>query len=375
MRIYPTIAAYVSFRVALAHWRGVHVGPVLKLVGWLSLADFLLSLKFLLSRIITSPSSTGCYMLAVLGQVTAMVTTSANFVIAVDVFLIFRDPFRHSSTRNLPRYLGFIVVVATVSAIVFAVLGAYGRSLDGTCWVDDQSTYGYGCEIAFYSIVSTYVAFCFCVLILFALRHGNSAGSAAVGTCHCWSVRDWFGGSQSYLRSFSLSGISMSRRPTARRASTISEPDRVALVNRMAMFTAGFLIIWMPETVYFLYRHGHRSTAAADGLGRVVAVTIPLTGFVNLVIWRNPLRALSRAKLKSGGCSSCFGRCERSAAKALAGSPMPSSANDTASDRNRTASAAPLRQELRLEENPGAPQSASPATDAQSSSGSSVIDQ
>ena len=342
-----------------------------------------MSLKFLLSRLISSPSGAECYALALLGQVTAMMTTSANFVIAVDVFLIFRDPFRHSSTRNLPHYLGFVVLITTTSAIAFAAAGAYGRSLDGTCWVDDGSKYGYRCEIAFYSIICIYVGFCFCVLILFALRHGE--GTGAFAKCGWSKLRERFGGGISFLRSVSMGGasMSMSRRPAARRGSTISEPDRAALVNRMALFTAGFLIVWVPETVYFLYRHAHGSTAGIDNLGRVVAVTIPLTGFVNLVIWRHPLFALAAASQRRvrtsdgrSGCPPCVGWCTRGSARAAAGSPMPSSAGDATVDRNRTASSAPLKQqELRLEENPGAPRLPTPAAGAHSSSGSSATDE
>jgi hypothetical protein len=259
-------AITVVWRVFGALWRKKKVGAILVLVGWASLADIFWAARFIASDAHRVPDrGPVCTFIGVVGQVMGAVLVSTNFVIGVDVLLCERFPFTHSSARCLPRYQAWVVFVAVATASWVGAIDCYGPSPDGTCWIELDSPGG-RCTSAFRAqnyITVTYVVFCTLVMLFFAANNFPPA------------VR--------YCRSRSSSGSSSGRSGAGQRR----------LVQRMATFTGTFLFIWMPFSVFFLARELGISTAAKDALQKFTSLTIPLTGFFNWLVWRQPLRALS----------------------------------------------------------------------------------
>ena len=232
------------------------VGAILLLVGWMSLADTFWAVKFLWSYAIETVPGPTCTFLAVLGEFTSMTTVSFNFVIAVDVFLTERDPFRHKSAAMLSRYFLFVALVSVVTTAAFGAADCYGPATDGTCWVDTQKPHGTACESIFFAILLAYITFCVYVLLGFTWRHGCSR-----------------------------------HRPHGRQRS----PLGAALLTRMVIFTTAFVLLWVPETVFFINAKAGGPSNITEDLGKWQTLIIPLTGTINYVVWRKQLLALSNS--------------------------------------------------------------------------------
>ena len=227
------------------------VGPILVLVGWMSLADVLWAARFLINDLRRIGSGPLCTLSGVIGQGMGAVLVSTNFVIGVDVLLSERFPFSHSSARCLPRYLAWVAFVAISTAAWVAAVGCYGPSPDGTCWIEVSSP-DPRCEVAFNAmnyITLVYVAFCTLVLLFFAVNLHRP--------------RWCFG---------------------ARRAATTTGAGRRALVNRMAVFTGTFLATWVPFQIFFLGPQLGVGATANGVLQKYTLLTTSLTGLFNWLV-------------------------------------------------------------------------------------------
>eukprot|EP00937_MAST-01D_sp_MAST-1D-sp2_P005460 g5460.t1 len=316
-------AAVVALQVFRARSRGARVGAILVLVGWMSLADILWASKFIASYLTPLKRGPTCTFLGALGNFTALVTTSINFVIAVDVFLQARDPFGHRSDRWLRRYLRFAGGVATSTTVAFLAAGALGPATDGTCWVDVQGTRaGLACEVVFWCILFSYILFCLFVLARFAAEryrcaHGILGGGSARAT-----LMPPGGGSGG------VGSGGGSRRRASNSGSGGGSGNR-AILHRMAFFTFAFTLLWVPESILYLGSQISPGSPLVDVLGKLQTLTIPLTGTINWLVWRKPLRSLEakqgqvargRARAAAGAALCCMlGRfCEGGGAAAAA---------------------------------------------------------
>ena len=318
------------------------VGPILKMVGWMSIFDLLYTGKFLLSFASTHVfinTDGWCRLMAFVGQSCASGTTTLNFCIAFDVLRIQRCPFRHKSHVWAPRYIAFCLSVALVSALAMLPADAYGITFDGTCWIIKENL-----QLIFWVPLLGYMAFCSFVLVLFWLNRRR--GDAALG-----------GGG-------------------GRKTSMTAAVDP-RIVSRMAVFTLAFVLTWMPETILFVMLH--MGVPAPPALYVINALFMSALGSVNFFVWRKQLKSLSasggrgdsqggRALLPQWAVLSCCW-CARGAKPSAAGKSdgsemmhvrLRGSSQGAGNDSNSAAAG----------QNPGAPETAATVGGSSDDSGS-----
>lgn len=166
-------------------------GPILRLVACKALFDFLSVMKWLLSFLFIPGAfrpkhskkaykARMCMAMGWLGQFSALGSTSFNFCIAVDVFLLARSfqltinnsgrsnksrqgQVVHNSSLWLPYYVAYSIGLALVTS--FILLPYYGPSGDGTCWLGYRNYMeGKGYWFLLYGFIMLYA--CFSIFVL-----------------------------------------------------------------------------------------------------------------------------------------------------------------------------------------------------------------
>jgi hypothetical protein len=256
------LASIVIKTVFSSMWRGrssnsAGVGPILKMVGWMSVFDVLYTGKFLLSFASTRvfiDTPGWCRLMAFVGQSCAAGTTTLNFCIALDVLLIQRSPFHHKSHMWVPRYIAITLSVALLTALAMLPMDAYGIAFDGTCWINVEHL-----QLIFWVPLLGYMTFCGAVLLLFWVnrRRENAAGGGRGG----------------------------------RGANSMAAAVDPRIVTRMAVFTLAFMLTWTPETILFILTRA--GVPAPRALNVINALFMSALGSVNFFVWRKQLASLS----------------------------------------------------------------------------------
>ena len=300
------LSSFVVKTVFGSLWRGKlgkAAGPILKMVGWISLFDLLYTAKFLLtfaSTRIFVDTPGWCTVMAFVGQSCAAGTTSLNFCVALDVLLIQRDPFRHKSSLFVPRYIAFCLSVALVSATAMLLADAYGVAYDATCWIVVP-----GLQLVFWVPLVCYMAFCSAVLVLFWVNRKKKL----------------------------TAGGATSRRGTRGRSPSMTQtPVDPKIVARMAVFTLAFVLTWTPEMILFISsRLGRPSSFMLDSVN---AVFMSALGSINFFVWRKQLAAVAQqqgagsgGRAASEGCWRCSALC-RAMVPCWRGARPPSVSDD-----------------------------------------------
>jgi len=198
-----------------------------------------------------------CLLSSFMAQACANAAIFYTFVIALDVLLSVRRPMNHRSEAYLTRYIGAVSAASVASGLVAVLPGitdtdaaadaAAAAAADVTYDCLPSGNWGY----LFYAPLWAAMLFCCAVLGYFVVK----------------------------------------KRRAARKGQTQKRSTRQKLVNRMALFTAVFVLQWLPLSIVNMCVFAGRDVAACAGVFTTNLVTLfdSSTGLCDALIWYGPI--------------------------------------------------------------------------------------
>jgi hypothetical protein len=192
-----------------------------------------------------------CLLSSFMAQACANAAIFYTFVIALDVLLSVRRPMTHRSEAYLTRYIGAVSAASVASGLVAILPGI--TDTDVVAGIDVT----YAClpsgnwKYLFYAPLWAAMLFCCAVLGYFIAK----------------------------------------KRRAARKGQTQKRSTRQKLVNRMALFTAVFVLQWLPLSIVNMCVFAGRDVVACAGVFTTNCVTLfdSSTGLCDALVWYGPI--------------------------------------------------------------------------------------
>ncbi len=230
----------VSFLMA-----GSDVGkkPLMKMVCYMAVCDFLLSFKYFLPAVSGTldgddyrPNTAWCDFEGVFSQFFGTATVSWYMCIAVSTFFALTRPLQfQGSSQYMPIYHIGVWGLSAFSTIMIWTNVGWGTSGDGTCWISDRYV---NWRLWFYVPLFVYLLFAM-VLMGYILYY--------------------------------------------RRLLSFGNPNH--LVARMLAFVLVFLLTWVGVSIQRLYEYFSSSTTSPESLLIPHCIAVSGSGFGNFCVW------------------------------------------------------------------------------------------